>query len=132
MNYNQIYILLISSQMYILKLTKNSFTSQISIILGETSAGKSSLVNLLIREHLLPEQVLSSSSTICQIFNNEQKKAVVIDEKGNEILIDNVTEETLSEYLCASDSEETMQRYKRVDIYWPVPILQVQSKVIQY
>lgn len=90
------------------------------------------MVNLIIKEHLLPEQVLSSSSTICQIFNNEQKKAVVVDEEGNTIPIDDVTEETLSEYLCVNDSEENMQRYKRVDIYWPVPILQVQSKVFRF
>lgn len=84
------------------------------------------MVNLIIREHLLPEKVMCSSSTVCQIFNDKQKKAVVIDEEENKIDIDDVTKETLSKYLCAKFSEQNIRRYKRVDIYWPVDILKVE------
>lgn len=52
------------------------------VVAGETGAGKSSLLNLIMGENMLPREVLSSTSCICRIFNSEQKKAVVIDEKG--------------------------------------------------
>ena len=95
------------------------------MIPGETGAGKSSLLNLIMGEHVLPRQVLSSTSTICQIFNSEEKRAVVIDENDQEILLDYVTEETLSEFVSVDRSGKNTKRYKRVDIYWPLPMLQV-------
>lgn len=105
-------------------------------MLGETSAGKSSLLNLIIGEHILPREVLSSTSCICRIFNSEQKKAVVEDENGRHIEIDDVTRETLTKYVSVDRSERNIQRYKTVDIYWPVPmltvILNVLSPAIKY
>lgn len=93
--------------------------------IGETSAGKSSLLNLLMGEHILPREVLSSTSCICQIFNSEQKKAVVVDESNRTIEINDVTRESLSKYLCVDRSNRKLQGYKSVDIYWPVPMLKV-------
>lgn len=81
-------------------------------------------------QHVLPRQVLSSTSTICQIFNSEQKRAVVTDENGGKIYLDDVTEETLSKYVCVDRSGENTQRYKTVDIYWPVPMLKVKSPLL--
>lgn len=95
------------------------------VVAGETSAGKSSLLNLIMGEHMLPQEVLSSTSCICQIFNSKQKKAVVIDENGRSIKINDVTKKSLSEYVCFDRSEKKLQRYKSVDIYWPVPMLKV-------
>lgn len=94
-------------------------------LLGETSAGKSSLLNLLMGEHILPREVLSSTSCICQIINSEQKKAVVIDEDGRKIEINDVTRESLSKYLCVDRSNRKLKGCKSVDIYWPVPMLKV-------
>lgn len=95
------------------------------ILLGETSAGKSSLLNLLMGENILPREVLSSTSCICQIFNSEEKKAVLIDENNRTIEINDVTRESLSKYLCVDRSNRKLQDYKSVDIYWPVPMLKV-------
>lgn len=93
------------------------------VVAGETSAGKSSLLNLLMGEHILPREVLSSTSCICQIINSEQKKAVVIDEDGRKIEINDVTRESLSKYLCVDRSNRKLKGCKSVDIYWPVPML---------
>lgn len=100
------------------------------VVAGETGAGKSSLLNLIMGEHVLPRQVLSSTSTICQIFNSEQKRAVVTDENGGKIYLDDVTEETLSKYVCVDRSGENTQRYKTVDIYWPVPMLKEHATIV--
>ena len=95
------------------------------MIPGETGAGKSSLLNLIMGEHVLPRQILSSTSTICQIFNSEEKKAVVIDENDEELHLDDVKETTLSEFVSVDRSGKNTKRYKRVDIYWPLPMLKV-------
>lgn len=100
------------------------------VVAGETGAGKSSLLNLIMGEHVLPRQVLSSTSTICQIFNSEQKRAVVTDENGRKFKLDDVTEETLSQYVCVDRSGENKQRYKTVDIYWPVPMLKEHATIV--
>nr|XP_022303100.1 uncharacterized protein LOC111110782 [Crassostrea virginica]XP_022303101.1 uncharacterized protein LOC111110782 [Crassostrea virginica]XP_022303102.1 uncharacterized protein LOC111110782 [Crassostrea virginica] len=100
------------------------------VVAGETGAGKSSLLNLIMGEHVLPRQVLSSTSTICQIFNSEEKRAVVIDENDQEIHFPDVTEATLSEFVSMDRSGKNTKRYKRVDIYWPLPMLKEYATVV--
>lgn len=100
------------------------------VVAGETGAGKSSLLNLIMGEHVLFEEVLSSTSCICRVFNSEQKKAVVKDENDREIEINDVTKKTLSEYVCVDRSEKKSQRYKIVDIYWPVPMLKEYATIV--
>lgn len=90
------------------------------VIAGETSAGKSSLLNLIIGSNILPKGVLQCTSTICHIYNNVEKKAVVIDENDREICINDVTLETLEKYIVFKKSSPN---YKRVNIYWPLPML---------
>nr|XP_022303099.1 uncharacterized protein LOC111110781 [Crassostrea virginica] len=100
------------------------------VVAGETGAGKSSLLNLIMGEHVLPRQVISSTSTICQIFNSEEKRAVVIDKNGEEIHLHDVTEETLSDFVSVNRSEQNTKRYKRVDIYWPLPMLKEYATIV--
>lgn len=100
------------------------------VVAGETSAGKSSLLNLIMGEHMLPREILSSTSCICRIFNSEQKKAVVIDESGRKFEINDVRKETLSKYVCIDRSENKTRRYRTVDIYWPVPMLKEYATIV--
>lgn len=76
-------------------------------------------------EHVLPRQVLSSTSTICQIFNSDTKRVEVIKKNGETIVLDDVTEVTLSKYVSVDRSGKSDERYTRVDVYWPLPMLQV-------
>lgn len=96
-------------------------------VLGDTSAGKSSLVNLIIAKDLLPYGVLSTSTTITQIFNSKERKAIVTYENGKQVQIINPTLEILKEHIGKDRSGQNTRRYKveRVDIYWPVPLLSV-------
>lgn len=55
---------------------------------------------------MLPREVLSSTSCICQIINSEQKKAVVIYKDDREIEINDVTRESLSKYVSIDRSEK--------------------------
>lgn len=98
----------------------------VSLFLGDTSAGKSSLVNLIIEEDLLPCGVLSSTSTITRIFNSEGKNATIVGD-GQRYHINNVTKKVLKDIVSVKQSEQNMRRYERVDIFWPVPMLKVNS-----
>lgn len=92
---------------------------------GETSSGKSSLLNLIIGEKVLPEHLLSSTACICRIYNSVEKYAIAIDENGP-THIDIVTDIKLKEYVCVNKNTQT-SHYKGVDIFWPIPMLKVQS-----
>ncbi|XP_061179749.1 uncharacterized protein LOC133188377 [Saccostrea echinata] len=100
------------------------------VVAGETGAGKSSLLNLIMGEHVLPRQVLSSTSTICQIFNSDTKRAEVIKTNDEKIVLKDVTEAKLSKYVSVDRSGESMEKYKRVDIYWPLPMLQEHATIV--
>ena len=41
------------------------------VVLGEASAGKSSLINLILGERLLPSSSLSTTSTLCELKYGE-------------------------------------------------------------
>ncbi|CAG2254642.1 unnamed protein product [Mytilus edulis] len=75
------------------------------LVAGETSAGKSSIINLIIGTQILPERLLFSTSTICKIWNSEEKKIVLTDLKNkqkNTPIVDTPgigTRETLMERL---------------------------------
>lgn len=99
------------------------------IVAGDTSAGKSSLVNLIIEEDLLPCGVLSSSSTITQIFNSEGKYATIVCD-GKPSRINNVTKKILKDIVSVKQSEENMRCYERVDIFWPVPMLKDHACIV--
>ncbi|KAJ7392765.1 hypothetical protein OS493_010420 [Desmophyllum pertusum] len=47
------------------------------LIAGETSAGKSSLINLLLNDHVLPTNIMQNTLTICEISYGARKEAVV-------------------------------------------------------
>lgn len=99
----------------------------VNFFVGEVCAGKSSLLNLIIGDNILPKNMFQCTSTICEIYNSVEKRAVIIDEKGSEICLNDVTSTTLSEYITfdENDENETPSSYKKVDIYWPLNRLKV-------
>ena len=57
---------------------------------GETGAGKSSFINLLLGEEILPvDHALSTTSCICEIHHSEHKKVSSGDSRGckNELIL---------------------------------------------
>uniref|UniRef100_K1QJ91 Serine/threonine-protein kinase atg1 n=1 Tax=Magallana gigas TaxID=29159 RepID=K1QJ91_MAGGI len=81
-------------------------------------------------KNLGSEMTKEYNGYIGTIFNSEQKRAVVTDENGGKIYLDDVTEETLSKYVCVDRSGENTQRYKTVDIYWPIPMLKEHATIV--
>lgn len=105
------------------------------VIAGETSAGKSTLINKILEKRIFKGRILESSSTICKIRNSERIKIVTEcdtgeieetdltnkcelgSEKGVKVLRDSlkkVTDMTLSMKSI---------HHRSVDIGFPIPFL---------
>ena len=99
---------------------------------GETSAGKSSLLNLLLGTDVLPHSLLCATATICRLHNSKDKRIEIESHEGviKTISLDesDQTSEALHKRLKPYISSKEMRiknPYKNVDIYWPLPLLQV-------
>ncbi|XP_033759182.1 LOW QUALITY PROTEIN: uncharacterized protein LOC117341442 [Pecten maximus] len=97
------------------------------VVTGETSAGKSTLLNLLLGSKILPSSLRSNTSTVCRLYNNKQKEIKVFDKSGENVVHremfendvkDEVLRQALQEYVSCADKS-----YKYVDILWPMPFL---------
>ncbi|KAI8491725.1 hypothetical protein Bbelb_305300 [Branchiostoma belcheri] len=102
---------------------------------GETSAGKSTLLNLLLGEEILPEAHLSSTSTICELKYGEVRRAVVhLRETDPEtgpheihLSLGTYLEECrrqLEPYIHLRNKErKTLPKATKIEIFWPLAIL---------
>lgn len=95
------------------------------VFAGETSAGKSSIINLILGEKILPTGITECTSQVCRIKHSEQFMISTKDSKGKEI----------GENLSFKDSRQMAKKLKvlatkkveeftYVDIHMPVPLLQ--------
>lgn len=94
---------------------------------GETSCGKSSIINLILGEMILPTSITASTSRVCRIKHSKRCMVSTRNSKDEEIesfLFENSMEMAKKlETLAQTDDEEISY----VDIYMPVPLLQVGS-----
>ena len=95
-------------------------------------------MNLILGEEVLPYSVLSTTSTICELKYAEQcavtihfkdkdpvtglptKRFRLKEEKGRKSVLDQI-----SEYVHAKTDREKETPYKKVELFWPHPLLQV-------
>ncbi|XP_028400657.1 uncharacterized protein LOC114523822 [Dendronephthya gigantea] len=110
------------------------------LIAGESSAGKSSLVNLILGEELLPHHALNTTSTICEVKYGKERKLIAhynYDERSRKRRIPTIqelkTKEECGKNYCDQiapfvqmqcDEREKGSRYTRVEIFWPHELLQ--------
>ncbi|CAC5365945.1 unnamed protein product [Mytilus coruscus] len=103
------------------------------LVAGETSAGKSSMINLIIGKQILPERLLSSTSTICKIWNSEEKKIVLTDlqniQKPHTFDSDDYIDKMKSFLIQNVGSGSDNNPWKSADIYLPVPVLQEKKRI---
>ena len=101
--------------------------------LGETSAGKSSMLNLILGEELLPFSVLSTTSTICELkYGREKRIKIHYKEEGKALETKHLTESSpyidqISEFVHVKSASlrEKASSYKKVELFWPHRLLQV-------
>lgn len=95
------------------------------VIAGETSSGKSSIINLILGEKILPTGITASTSRVCRVKYCE--RCMISTRDINDEEIENMSFENSKEMAkklkTLANTNDTKISY--VDIYMPVPLLQV-------
>ena len=107
---------------------------------GDTSSGKSSLVNLILGEEVLPSFHLSTTSTICEVkFGEERRLVVHFKDKDPEtglltktILLEQSAGsceqsylDQIFPYVHLKNDREKGANIKKIELFWPHSLLQV-------
>lgn len=103
------------------------------LVLGEFKTGKSTFINALLGEEVLPSFATPTTAVINEVKYGEKKRALLYykdpDQSPNPKEIP-VTE--LEDYVVIKDSEEEINEspYEKVEIYWPLDLLHNQVEII--
>ena len=110
------------------------------ILPGETSSGKSTLLNLILGEQLLPYSVLSTTSTICELKYGPTPKLVAhFKDKDPQTRLSTRTVqlsqsketpqksnlEEISSFVHVKTDREKGSDYKKIELFWPHNLLKV-------
>ncbi|OWF38745.1 Uncharacterized protein in xynA 3'region [Mizuhopecten yessoensis] len=104
------------------------------VVTGETSAGKSSLLNLILGSNILPSSLRSNTSTVCRLHNHEQKMIKVYDQSGKKLVHHGVFDYNISDDVLKKEMQKYISceenPYRYVDIFWPIPFLGSQVVIV--
>ena len=111
------------------------------LVQGESSAGKSSLLNLILGEELLPHHVLHATSTICELKYGGERQLIVHYKYDRDQQVKlppkpvrlqtkeecgKTYQEQISQYIYLDENErQTGSDYEKVELFWPHELLQV-------
>ena len=111
------------------------------ILTGETSSGKSTLLNLILGEQLLPYSFLSTTSTICELRYGDTPKLVVhFKDKGfgdtsRTVLLGKPSEgseqsylKQISQFVHRKTNRKKGSDYEKIELFWPHNLLKVRHK----
>ncbi|XP_035668260.1 uncharacterized protein LOC118410594 [Branchiostoma floridae] len=103
------------------------------LVAGETSAGKSSILNMLLGEEILPYSLLSTTSVICELKYGAKRCAVAHlaepDRTTGTDTLDIVFQDSvpimqqLAPYVQQQGDRSAPSPYKKVEIFWPLEYL---------
>ena len=109
-----------------------------NISLGETSAGKTTLINKVLRKDIFSPKLRESTSTICKIRNSEKVTIVREDMHGSK----STTDITGTCNIQTKDGQQDLRKrlektmdltvskeginYRKVEIGFPIPFLEVE------
>ena len=98
---------------------------------GETSAGKSSLINLILGEEILPSGTLSTTSTIFELKYDKTPMVVIHFKDSREPLHYKLvgSKESFLEQITNLVTQENdrgrVSTFRKIELFWPHPLFQV-------
>ena len=100
-------------------------------VTGETSAGKSSVLNLFFEDDILPVHNNSSTSVITIVRYHKRKHARVVYKIGEPDKVFDLDKQGILDLssiaFMKNASEREFHNVKEVQVYLPLPILQVRN-----
>ncbi|XP_028400633.1 uncharacterized protein LOC114523798 [Dendronephthya gigantea] len=121
------------------RLTKTEYNI---LIAGESSAGKSSLVNLILGEELLPHHNLTTTSTICEVKYGEKRELIAHYNYDEEQRMPKPeihplrTKEECGKSYCeqiapfVQRKPNERSKYTRVEIFWTHELLEEEIVIV--
>ena len=117
--------------------TKDCFTV---VIMGNFSAGKTTMINALIGDRLLPMSATPTTAVMTELKYGEQKKIIMypkkgtnVDGKGDKPFTVPATTESIERYVTIDneaginsqpqDSVKIASQFEKMELYWPLDIL---------
>lgn len=104
-------------------------------IAGDVSSGKSSLINLLLGDDILPTALLHTTSVICSIHDSNERKIICCYQEGSidaprtiEVSSNDELKDKLEELIAFKDRPP----YKCVEVFLPMPFLKVRRLIKYY
>lgn len=101
---------------------------------GETGAGKSTLINLVVGCQILPTDIINGTKTICELRHSETERKAIFhycDGRKSAMLVCRTEQEAsrflaeLTNHVTMVDQQTEESPYEKIEIYWPLPILGV-------
>ncbi|KAL3853540.1 hypothetical protein ACJMK2_017075 [Sinanodonta woodiana] len=86
------------------------------IVAGETNAGKTSCLNLLLQDPILVEKIVSSTSAITTVQNKRRRFAKVIRNNGETTDIDPLDVERLKDVICHKGDGREFHDIREVEV----------------
>lgn len=99
-------------------------------ILGETSSGKSSIINLIVGEKILPTGITASTSRVCRIRYSEHMMISTCNKDETELKRMTFTNRNEMVESLSDLAQTNNSAISYVDIYFPVSMLQVTTLII--
>ncbi len=110
------------------------------VVMGNFSAGKSTMINALIGNKVLPSYPMPTTAVMTELRYGEEKKIIMYPKKGQNIdghgdkpFIVPATEEAIEQYITIDndaginvkpeDSVEIASKFEKMELYWPLEML---------
>ncbi|XP_061165684.1 dynamin-like protein 2 [Saccostrea echinata] len=93
------------------------------VVAGETSSGKSSIINLIIGTDIVPTDIMATTTRVCRIRYSDKKRVSALDKDGKDVVLSEFNDEEKLMEMMEDLARTGDQHIEFIDVWFPVPIL---------